>query len=397
MSSSEWSKTSLGDICEIIGGGTPKTSVNKYWGGEIPWLSVVDFKSDNRYVHTTEKTITTVGLKNSSTKMLNKGDLIISARGTVGALAQLSKPMAFNQSCYGLRSNDKAVNDFLYYAIKNIIKEIRSKTHGSVFSTITRDTFNILEIFLPTLKEQKAIAATLSCLDDMIELNNRTNEVLEEMAQAIFKRWFVDFEFPNENGEPYKSSGGEMVGSELGEIPRGWELGVLRDILVLNYGKSLPAKNRNAGKIKVFSSAGVTGYHDIPLVSEPSIIVGRKGTIGTVYYCEEPSFCIDTAYYTTQNDCKYPLLIAYQLLKNLNLNIYNEDSAVPGLNRNTVYAIKIAIPPDHILNWCNDVISLIHNFVFKNNYSNNSLAKIRDTLLPKLMSGEIRVPIEEVG
>ncbi|NLB18487.1 MAG: restriction endonuclease subunit S, partial [Syntrophomonadaceae bacterium] len=241
MSSSEWSKTNLGDICEIIGGGTPKTSVNKYWGGEIPWLSVVDFKSDNRYVHTTEKTITTVGLKNSSTKMLNKGDLIITARVNVGALAQLSKPMAFNQSYYGLRSNDKAVNDFLYYAIKNIIKEIRSKTHGSVFSTITRDTFNILEIFLPTLKEQKAIAATLSCLDDMIELNNRTNEVLEEMAQAIFKHWFVDFEFPHDIGEPFKASGGEMVGIELAEIPEGWKVGVLEDIGEI-IGGSTPSK-----------------------------------------------------------------------------------------------------------------------------------------------------------
>ena len=115
-------------------------------------------------------------------------------------------------------------NDFVYYLLKNMIGNIQQNTHGSVFDTITRDTFDILKANVPPLAEQKAIANILSTLDEKIEVNNQINKTLENMAQAIFKQWFVDFEFPNEDGEPYKSSGGEMVESELGMIPKGWEV-----------------------------------------------------------------------------------------------------------------------------------------------------------------------------
>lgn len=122
-----WQKYKLSDVIELIGGGTPKTSVPGYWGGEIPWLSVVDFNDDNRHVHETEKTITEEGLKNSSTKILPKGALILSARGTVGALAQLSVPMAFNQSCYGIIAKKQTTNDYLYYLIKNVVGDLQKK------------------------------------------------------------------------------------------------------------------------------------------------------------------------------------------------------------------------------------------------------------------------------
>jgi type I restriction enzyme S subunit len=387
MSGSEWKEFALSEVSEIIGGGTPKTSVPEYWGGNIPWLSVADFNNDSRHVFVTEKTVTEKGLNNSSTKLLNPGDIIISARGTVGALAQLAVPMAFNQSCYGMRAKAPTENDFLYYAIKNITSQIKASTHGSVFDTITRATFDNLKILLPSIQEQKAIAATLSCLDDKIELNNCINKNLEEIAQAIFKSWFIDFEsFQDE----------EFEDSELGKIPKGWKAGTLGDILNLNYGKALPAKKRIKGKIRVYSSAGITGYHNEALINEPSIVIGRKGTIGAVYYSTVPSFCIDTAYFATQNDSKFPLLFMYQLLKELDLGHYNEDSAVPGLNRNTVYAINIVIPPDRVLNQCNNILTTIYNLIFDNLKQTHLLNVVRDTLLPKLMSGEIRVPLKEV-
>lgn len=123
--SSDWNEVVLSDAIEIVGGGTPKTKIDEYWNGDIPWLSVVDFNDSGRFVFETEKSIAEKGLKNSSTKILNEGDIIISARGTVGALAQLGKPMAFNQSCYGLRAkNDKAVNDFLYYLLVNTVNNL---------------------------------------------------------------------------------------------------------------------------------------------------------------------------------------------------------------------------------------------------------------------------------
>ncbi|MDE5938815.1 MAG: restriction endonuclease subunit S, partial [Lachnospiraceae bacterium] len=172
-------KYKLSDIMDLIGGGTPKTSVHEYWGGDIPWLSVKDFNNDYRYVYKTEKNITEEGLKNSSTKMLERDDSIISARGTVGEMAMIPFPMAFNQSCYGLRAKKEIVDStFLYYLVKYNVHILKKNTHGSVFDTITRDTFAGIDVDVPNMDTQFKIAGMLQKLDDKIELNTRINENL---------------------------------------------------------------------------------------------------------------------------------------------------------------------------------------------------------------------------
>ncbi len=172
-------KYKLSEVMDIIGGGTPKTTKPEYWNGSIPWLSVKDFNNDYRYVYRTEKTITQLGLENSSTKLLQKGDVIISARGTVGEIATIPFPMAFNQSCYGLRAKrDIVTADFLYYLIKYNVFVLKKNTHGSVFDTITRDTFDGIEIEIPNLQIQEKITSILSDFDEKIELNNAINDNL---------------------------------------------------------------------------------------------------------------------------------------------------------------------------------------------------------------------------
>ncbi|PIZ75019.1 MAG: restriction endonuclease subunit S, partial [Piscirickettsiaceae bacterium CG_4_10_14_0_2_um_filter_44_336] len=184
------------DAINIIGGGTPKRSNPEFWNGDIPWLSVVDFNSGSRFVSDTVDKITEAGLKGSSTKILDKDDLIISARGTVGCLAQVTKPMAFNQSCYGLSGKEGVVeNDYLYYLVKSKVDELKQKTHGAIFDTITRETFNHIEVIIPNDRQTRSqIAKILGDLDKKIELNRQTNQTLEQIAQALFKSWFVDFD-----------------------------------------------------------------------------------------------------------------------------------------------------------------------------------------------------------
>ena len=174
----EWKKTSLIEIVELVGGGTPKTSKPEYWNGNINWLSVKDFNNENRYVYSTEKTITEQGLNNSSTKLLQKDDIIISARGTVGEMAMIPFPMAFNQSCYGIKAKKGIDNTFLYYLIKNSVRKFKAMTHGSVFDTITRDTFANIDVNIPDIGAQYRIAKTLSSIDDKIENNHRINKNL---------------------------------------------------------------------------------------------------------------------------------------------------------------------------------------------------------------------------
>lgn len=175
----------LGDIIELIGGGTPKTSRPEFWGGDVPWLSVVDFSGDRRWVSQAERSITSLGLKNSSTKLLEKGDIIISARGTVGELAQLRRPMAFNQSCYGIRAKAGVDQDFLYYLLKKSVSDLRRQSHGGVFNTITHSTFSVVSADIPSMAVQKKIANILGSLDEKIELNRRMNENLEQLGPSF--------------------------------------------------------------------------------------------------------------------------------------------------------------------------------------------------------------------
>ncbi|HAE62647.1 MAG TPA: restriction endonuclease subunit S, partial [Eubacteriaceae bacterium] len=409
MSFSEWREVKLEDIIEIIGGGTPKTSIPEYWSGSIPWISVKDFNTGYRYVYETEKTITEIGLNNSSTKLLNKDDLIISARGTVGALAQLGRPMAFNQSCYGLRAKEMTTNDFVYYLLKNMIGNIQQNTHGSVFNTITRDTFGILKANLPPLEEQKAIARILSTLDDKIEVNNEINKTLENMAQEIFKQWFVEFDFPNEDGEPYKSSGGEMVESEMGMIPKGWEVSTLKDVINIidNRGKTPPQEPSKtiypiidvkalSGDIRVIDYNNCMKYVSKETYdnwfrsghpSQGDILLSTVGSLAELKIFMGNTGCIAQNVVALRTKTISNLYL-YELLKNIKNDLvsYNIGSVQPSIKVTHIVKHKILIPNNIIVEKFHLFMDEITNEIFIKHNENVLLTSIRDSLIPKLMS-----------
>ena len=188
----QWKEYNFSDIATIISGGTPKTSIPEYWDGDIPWLSVKDFGNDLKYVYTTERKITKLGLDNSPGNLLDKDDIILSARGTVGELSMIPFPMSFNQSCFGIRAKDNVDAHFLYYFMKTKVRELKNNSHGSVFDTITRATFDNLTCRLPSLDLQKKIANCLSALDDKIELN-RIAVFINELKN-FFKCYIVSCE-----------------------------------------------------------------------------------------------------------------------------------------------------------------------------------------------------------
>src|SRR5680860_509845 len=237
---SEWEQHRLSDVLRLISGGTPRRSEPTYWGGDVPWLSVKDFSGDARYVSDAGERISQVGLENSSTKLLHPGQIIVSARGTVGELAQIARPMALNQSCYGLDGKPEYVtNDFLYYLLRHTVRDIRQITHGAVFDTITRETFEHIVVLLPPMPLQQRIAHILGSLDDKIELNRRMNRTLEKMAAAIFKSWCIDFDPVHAKAEgrdpglPAEVSGlfpSSFEDSALGPMPKGWTPGKLADV-----------------------------------------------------------------------------------------------------------------------------------------------------------------------
>jgi type I restriction enzyme, S subunit len=415
---SEWKEYRLSELMDIIGGGTPKTSIAEYWNGDIPWLSVKDFVGDNRYVYITEKSITEEGLKNSSTKLLKKGSIIISARGTVGEIAQLGRDMAFNQSCYGLVANQKTTNDFLYYLLKNTIKYLKKETHGSVFDTITRDTFKNIKVKIPNLKVQHLITKMLSSIDEKIELNNQMNKNLEEIAQSIFKHWFVDFEFPNENGEPYKSSGGKFVESELGMIPKEWRLLKIGDFITVTDGTHDSPKKQESGyplitskHIKnntlLINEANLIKKEDYEKINIRSkvdsrdILISMIGTVGVLYYVleENINFAIkNIGLFKTSEKLDYANYI-YLYLDSKNIRKYLMQrlagSTQQYISLGELRNLPVVIPPSKVIQQFNKIVEPIFITIKTNKEQIQTLANLRDILLPKLMSGEIRIPEAE--
>jgi type I restriction enzyme S subunit len=401
----DWNEYSLLELATIISGGTPKTLNPKYWGGDIPWLSVVDFNNDNRWVFQTEKKITEKGLSESSTNMLKKGNLIISARGTVGALAQLAEDMTFNQSCYGLNANSELTNnDYLYYAIRNAIAQIKRNTHGAVFDTITRETFKHIKLRIPKIQVQVAISNILGCLDKKISHNQEINRTLEAIAQALFKSWFVNFDPVRAKAEGRVPEGIDaetatffpdgFEESQLGLVPKGWGIEKIENLLELAYGKALKATDRVLGAVPVYGSGGITGFHNKSLVKEPSIIVGRKGTVGSLYWEDKSFFPIDTVFYVKT---KEPLTYCYYLLKILGLEGMNTDAAVPGLNRNNVYRLPIVKASKNAIQAFDKIVSPLRQKIFSNLEQANTLTVLRDTLLPRLISGQLEVSNDELS
>lgn len=221
----DWDVKKLKDVTsQIFSGGTPNTRMEEYWDGDIPWLSSGETR--NRFIKFTGRTITKDGVKNSSTRLAKNGDVVVAGAGQGHTRGQASFCLIdtyINQSVVALRANEKKlVPLYLFYNILSRYNELRqiSDAHSSRGSLTTKLLAN-LNIQLPPIEEQNSIANILYSLDDKIELNRRMNTTLEQIAQAIFKQWFIDFEFPDENGQPYRSSGGDMVDSELGEI-RSW-------------------------------------------------------------------------------------------------------------------------------------------------------------------------------
>ena len=176
----------LSSVVEIISGGTPDTKVPEYWGGDIPWLSVADFNNGNRFVKTAEKHITQKGLENSNARFLNVGDIIISARGTVGAVAQIAAPMTFNQSCYGLRGNDQIDNGFLYYVLSFERPYIESLATGMKFPSIVKNTLDQIQIPLPPMDVQKKLVHACAKIDEEYNATRMRIETYRQKTADLF-------------------------------------------------------------------------------------------------------------------------------------------------------------------------------------------------------------------
>ena len=347
------------------------------------------------------------------------GDILLTKDGTIGKVAyikDLPEPATLASGIFLIRcgsQNDLLDRSYLYqYFNSPIFKSlVVSITEGSVIPHLYQRDIAELFIPVPPVSEQKAIAKILCDLDSKIELNQKMNKTLESISQAIFKHWFIDFEFPNEEGKPYKSSGGEMVDSELGEIPKNWAIKKLDEIA--NFLNGLPLQKYPAIteedylpviKIKEMNS-GVSASsdkarRDIPseyIIHNGDVLFAWSGTLGVTIWCNGEGALNQHLFKVSSNE--YPKWFYYHWLLHYLpdfIEIARDKATTMGhIQRHHLSESLVAVPDKNTFEIMNNVFNPLVDRIITLKVENEALTKARDLLLPQLISGKIRVPLED--
>jgi type I restriction enzyme S subunit len=367
------------------------------------------FNPDAGFVYLTKEKADSLGKANAY-----PDDVLITHRGTLGQVGIIPKGnydrYVVSQSLLRLKIKTHEAHPFyVYYFLKSPIGQYRllANTSQTGVPAISQPVTSIraIKIPLPPLPVQRRIADILGTLDDKIELNRRMNATLEAMARALFKAWFVDFEpvrakldgrwqrgqsLPGLPAHLYDLFPDQLVDSELGEIPEGWGVGRLDDVLTLQRGFDLPTPNRTHGIYPVMAASGPNGCHDKFMVHGPGVTTGRSGVLGRVFFIHGDFWPLNTSLWVKEFKQVSPSY-AFHLLQSLNFEIFNSGSAVPTLNRNHVHNLQVLIPPKNIVDAFDAQVMQLMKRQKTNETQSLVLTDLRDTLLPKLLSGEVEV------
>lgn len=300
-----------------------------------------------------------------------QGDVLLTSEAPLGRVARVPSddPLVLGQRLYGLRGLQGTLDSgYLYYALQTerVQADLLGRSTGTTVFGIRQSALRNVVIPAPDIGQQKAIAEVLGALDDKIAANNRTVASASELAEAQWRH----------------------------AVSRSHATSPLREVARLNYGKALPAKLRVPGEVVVFGSGGATGTHAEALVDGPGVVVGRKGTVGAVYWAAGAHYPIDTTFYVTPTGHLSPQFLFYALQR-MGLGDMNSDSAVPGLNREEAYARLVPMPRDEDLSRFNRVADVLFSYIEQRRIENETLAHTRDVLLPLLMSNKLTARIAE--
>ena len=338
-----------------------------------------------------------------------RGDcLLVSEGATLGECMYWDNdyPIVLSQRLFCLRANvEKLYPKYLYAFMtsRSFQEEVIARATGTSVPGLRQTEVLKLKIRLMPMAVQKTIGDTIYSLNTKIELNRKMSETLEQMARAIFKSWFIDFDPVHAKRQGKKPFGMDdataalfpdsFEQSELGDIPKGWRVVTVGEAYDFAYGKALKAEDRVPGNVVVMGSNGPIGFHGTHLVKGPGVVIGRKGNPGVIKYVVDNFFPIDTAFYLST---KIPEVgeahyFSSLVLEVLNLGSLGADSAVPGLNRNLAYMSKFCLPKHHIISAFNQAVESLLSLKSCNEVESETLANTRDLLLPRLLAGKISI------
>ena len=397
----------INDIGEVVSGGTPSTSKNEYWYGDIGWITPKDLSSyDDIYISRGERNISSEGLNNSSAKLVPKNTVLMTSRAPIGYIAIANNELSTNQGFKSLICNEKICHyKYFYYWLKLNIKYIINNSNGSTFKEISGGTFKNLELSLPSLNEQKAMSSVLWTIDEKISVLKRINKNLLSIADAIYKKEFQNFDTYSED---------ELIASDFGLIPKNWHYKTLDEISDVGIGKTPPRKETwwfseqegvkwvsikdlgNSGTYIFETSEYLTNEaiekFNVKLIPINTVILSFKLTVGRIGITTEEMVTNEAiAHFKLSENSVITKEYLYLYLKNFNYEELGSTSSIAkAINSKIVKKIPILIPNNKI-NEFKDLFENLFNKIKSNQLEINKLTKLRDTLLPKLMSGEINV------
>ena len=391
----EWEVQKIKEVGEIAGGTTPSTKKKEYWDGRIPWLTPKDLR-DYEYVYISrgERNITEKAVKECSLKFFPEGTVLLTTRAPIGYVAIAKNRITANQGFRNIVPH-KIKSEYLYYYLKNVTDYLKSLAGGSTFGELTGTTLKEVLIPYPPPEEQSRIATVLSWFDDLIENKKRQNEILEKVAMAIFKSWFVDF-------EPFKD---EEFGynEELGkEIPMGWEVEKFGDVAEFHDHKRVPLseieRQKRRGIYPYYGANGVIDYIDDYIFDGEYLLVAEDGTVVdengfAVSRLVEGKFWANNHVHVIQGKNNVPTEFLYLVLKYTPIAPYITGAVQLKLNQKNFTKMPVLLPPQPILQHFHFLVEPLFQKIILNQKQIMVLRKIRDALLPKLIFGKLRVEV----
>lgn len=387
----------IDDIGEVVSGGTPSTSKNEYWYGDIGWITPKDLSTyEGIYISRGERNISFEGLNNSSARLVPKNTVLMTSRAPIGYIAIANNELSTNQGFKSLICDEEiCYYKYFYYWLKLNIKYIINNANGSTFNEISGGTFKNLEISLPSITEQKAISSVLWTLDEKISVLKRINKNLNHQRKLLFKNWFIDFN---------DFSDYELYDTAFGLIPKTWHIYDFKEILTKRTEKS------NDDSIPMFSVTN-TGIHPredkfnkklsastskFKLIYKNDLVFGMSREILNWGLMEEQIGGVSSAYNVFRiNEEKINPFYLKSFIENY--MPYFKDIIKPasregqGIDQNVLLIKQIYVPPENIFNEFYNIDINFNKLINLNKIKIDKLTNLRDVLLPKLMSGEIDV------
>ena len=410
-----WSWVLLSDVARLETGHTPSRKHPEYWDGDIPWIGIKDANEfHGRKIADTKQHTNQLGLENSSARLLPKNTVCLSRTASIGYVTQMDRPMATSQDFVNWVCGDELLPDYLSHILLAENESLFRFAHGSTHQTIYFPEVKAFHIALPPKAEQLAIEGILGTLDDKIELNRRMNETLEAMARAIFKSWFVDFDPIRAKADGKKPVGMDdataalfpdsFEDSPLGKIPKGWRVGIIGDEFNLTMGQSPPGKTYNEGGIGLPFYQGRTDFGvRFPsrrvYCSEPKRIaeandtlVSVRAPVGDINMANERC-CVGRGVAAVRHKSGSRSYTYYSMQKcRVDFTKFEAEGTVFGsINQKDFKAIRVVVPSAEAVVRFVQLADSIDDRIETNTFESRTLAALRDTLLPKLLSGELRV------